>query len=295
MHRGRRAAPIERIRFAGLTFAYATWLRPSTADGYVADQSGFHLVGWDHAANVIGHAQHVACTPGNVRFVYARRIVFARNRFLHLGGVGLDFDTGAQHDVVVGNRFEDISSAAIQVGGVDDVDHHPPHAADWTHDDRITDNLVLNVGREFIDAAGIYVGFATRTLVRHDDIDGVPWSGIALGWGWGLYDPHSLPGLPNATSGAWGTWLRPTTSRGNRVLQNRIRNFLMEVWDGGAVYTQGRPERDPRALHHRARRRSRAHPERRRATTSVSRLSRAPTRRHAEPRTHGWNPQRRSR
>jgi hypothetical protein len=238
--RGTRGKPVERVRFEHLTFAYATWLRPSTADGYVADQSGFHLVGWDHAPNVIGHARHVARTPGNLRFVYARRIAFVRNRFLHLGGVGLDFDTGAQRNVVVGNRFEDISSAGIQIGGVDDVDHHPPRAADWARDNRVTDNLVLNVGREFIDAAGIYVGFAARTLVRHNDVDGVPWSGIALGWGWGLYDPGSFPGLPNATSGEWGTWRRPTASRGNRVLQNRIRNFLQEVWDGGAVYTQGR-------------------------------------------------------
>ncbi len=238
--RGTQAEPIQRIRFEGLTFAYATWLGPSSDDGYVADQSGFHLVGDEHAPNVIGHAQHVVRTPGNVRFVYARRIVFDRNRFEHLGGVGLDFDTGAQRNRIVGNRFEDVSSAAIQLGGVAVRDHHPSHRADVTRDNRITDNLIRDVGREYVDAAGIYVGFTTRTTVRHNDIDGVPWSGIALGWGWGLLDPGSFPGLPNAVKGEWGLWETPTTSRGNRVMNNRIQRFLMKLWDGGAIYTQGR-------------------------------------------------------
>jgi hypothetical protein len=238
--RGTRGMPVERMRFEGLTFAYATWLGPSSDDGYAADQSGFHLTGTGHPPNVVGHARHVTRTPGNVRFRYARRIAFVGNRFVHLGGVALDFDTGAQRNRIVGNVFEDVSSAAIQVGGVSDVDHHPTDRADVTRDNRITDNLVQHVAVEYVDAAGIYVGFATRTLIRFNDISDVPWSGIALGWGWGLYDPGSFPGLPNATSGEWGMWDTPTPSRGNRVMNNRIRRFLMELWDGGAIYTQGR-------------------------------------------------------
>lgn len=240
---GSRERPIERIRFEGITFAYATWLGPSGDDGYAADQSGFHLTGDDHAPTIIGHARHVTRTPGNVRFLYARRIVFERNRFEHLGGVALDFDTGAQRNHVVGNVFQDVSSAALQMGGVAERDHHPSHRADVTRDNRITNNLIDGTGREYFDAAGIFVGFTTRTLVRHNDIGNVPWSGIALGWGWGLYDPGSFPGLPNAVSGEWGRWETPTTSRGNRVLNNRISRFLMELWDGGAIYTQARQGR----------------------------------------------------
>lgn len=240
---GTQARPLERVHFSGITFVHATWMGPSSDDGYAADQSGFHLTGWDHAPNVIGHARHVTRTPGNLRFVYARRIVFERNRFAQLGGVALDFDTGAQRNHVVGNVFRDVSSAAIQMGGVADRDHHPPHRADHTRDNRITNNLIERVGREYFDAAGIYVGFTTRTLIRHNDITDVPWSGIALGWGWGLFDPGSFPGLPHAYSGEWGMWETPTASRGNRVLQNRISHFLMKLWDGGAIYTQARQGR----------------------------------------------------
>jgi hypothetical protein len=37
----------------------------------------------------------------------------------------------------------------------------------------------------------------------------------------------------------WGLYETPTTSRGNRILNNRIHNFLMELWDGGAIYSLG--------------------------------------------------------
>lgn len=152
----------------------------------------------------------------------------------------MDFDTGTQRAEIVGSRFTDISSAAIQVGGVLARDHHPSRPADATRDNRIAQNLITRAGREYQDAAAIFVGYTTRTTIEHNDIADVPWSGIALGWGWGLLDPGGFPELPHATPGMWGTWTTPSASRGNRVLRNRIRRFLQVVWDGGAIYTQGR-------------------------------------------------------
>ena len=237
--RGDLAAPIAHVRFEGLTFAYATWLRPSSPHGYAADQSGFHLVGDGFLPNVIGHEQNVSRTQGNVRLAYAANVEFRGNTFTHLGGAALDFDTGSQFNTVAGNTFDDISSAAIQMGGVLEQDHHPAFAQQVTRDNLITNNLVQHTGREYYDAAGIYIGFTTRTTVSHNDIQDVPWSGIAVGWGWGLLDEGAFPGLPNATQGMWGQWTTPSTSRGNRIVHNRIRNFLQELWDGGAIYTQG--------------------------------------------------------
>lgn len=243
--RGTAARPVAHVRFEGLTFAYATWLRPSGNEGYAADQSGFHLTGTGNAPNAVGHVERPTRTPGNVRLRHVRDITFTRNDFRQLGGAALDFDTGSQRNLILGNRFTDISSAAVQVGGVLRVDHHPSRAADVTRDNRVAHNLVTSVGREYQDAAGIFVGYTTRTTVEHNDISDVPWSGIALGWGWGLVDPGSFPGLPGATPGMWGTYTTPTTSRGNRVVRNRIRRFLSVVWDGGAVYTQGRQGTNP--------------------------------------------------
>lgn len=237
--RGELDKPVSHIRFEGLTFAYATWLGPSSPDGYAADQSGFHLVGEGHQPNIIGHDENVVRTPGNVRFRFATHIEFRDNDFVHLGGVGLDFDTGSQHNAIIDNRFEDISSAGIQLGGVGKEDHHPDHPEQVTRDNQISNNLVRKIGRDYFDAAGIMVGFTTRSLISHNDIVDVPWAGIAIGWGWGLVDPGTFLGLSGATVGMWGLYETPTTSRGNRILNNRIHNFLMELWDGGAIYSLG--------------------------------------------------------
>lgn len=236
---GSLEAPIEHIRFEGLTFAYATWLGPSSDDGYVADQSGFHLTGYGHPTNVIGHDPNDTRTPGNVAFRYARNIVFQGNTFEHLGAVGLDFGTGSQKNHITGNRFIDISSAAIQLGGVETVDHHPQYPQQETRHNRITNNLIRQAGREYTDAAGIYVGFTNHTRISQNSISDVPWSGIAIGWGWGLLDDPSFPGAPGAVPGQWGIWDTPSTNHDNRIVRNRIDNFLNVSWDGGAIYTNG--------------------------------------------------------
>ena len=246
---GDQSSPISYIRFQGLTFEYATWLdinsttnsSPSSSNGYVCDQSGFHLLGTNHSSvlNIIGHDQNDVRTPGNVSFAYAKNIMFSNNTFQHLGAVGLDFGTGSQNNQITNNVFNDISSAAIQLGGIDPVDHHPSLDSQFTRDNLISNNLVQYTGQEFYDAPGIYVGVTTRTTVEHNDIMHTSWAGIAIGWGWGLIDPGSFPGLPNATSGMWGTYTTPSAAHGNQILNNRIQNFLEQLWDGGAVYTTG--------------------------------------------------------
>jgi len=245
---GNSTTPISYLTFQGLNFQYATWLdidsstnsSPSSSSGYVCDQSGFHLLGTNHSSvlNIIGHDQNVTRMPGNVSFIYAQHITFTNNTFQHLGAVGLDFDTGGEFNQIVNNTFYDISGAGIQVGGVSPQDHHPV-GLQLTTDNLISNNLVQNIGQEFYDAPGIYVGETTRTTVQYNDIQNVPWAGIAIGWGWGLLDPDGFPGLPNATQYMWGVYPTPSAAMGNQIFHNRIQNFLQQLWDGGAIYTTG--------------------------------------------------------
>jgi hypothetical protein len=230
--------PVSNIHFEGITFCYATWLGPSGKDGYVADQSGFHLVG-EHKPNIIGHDRNVTRTPGNLKFEYVHGIHFEKNHFQHLGAVALDFGTGCQDNRIVDNRFDDISSAAIQLGGVAEVDHHPQRPEQITSDNVISNNLIARTGRDFVDTAAIYVGFTRNTLISQNTISEVPWSGIAIGWGWGLLDPGMFPGLAGATSGMWGVYTTPTPNSGNRIVRNHISKFLEDRWDGGAIYSTG--------------------------------------------------------
>lgn len=237
--RGRQGHPVTDLRFEGLDFAYATWLQPSGPNGYVSDQSGFHLVGEGYQPNIIGHVQGDVRTPGNVSFSYGRRITFRGNVFEHLGAAALDLVTGCQDCVVEDNLFTDVSSAAVQLGGISPVEAHPTRADQVTRDNVVRDNLISTVGVEFVDAAGIYVGFTRHSLITGNTIVNVPWSGIAVGWGWGLLDPSGYPGIPGATKAMWGTFSRPTPNRDCVIRGNRIDRFLQVLWDGGAVYTTG--------------------------------------------------------
>jgi hypothetical protein len=125
------------------------------------------------------------------------------------------------------------------MGGVLPVDHHPSVPSQFTKDNLISNNLVENIGQEFYDAAGIFVGVTTRTTVTHNTINNVPWSGIAIGWGWGLIDPGGFPGISNATQYMWGVYNTPSAAHGNQITNNLITNFLQQLWDGGAVYSTG--------------------------------------------------------
>ena len=237
--------PIHNIQFQGLTFSYATWLLPSGPNGYVADQSGQLLVGSGHSPNYIGHDQNVVPTPGNLPFSFASEIVFYGNIFEHLGAVGLQFGLGSKNNRIDSNLFTDISSSAIELGAATAMDSHPTSSAYLLQNNRITNNLITSVAVEYKDAAGIFVGFTQGSFISHNTIVNVPWSGIAMGWGWGLLDVGSFPGLPNAISGMWGTFTSPTPNSRNQILQNRFVDFLNVMWDGGAIYTTGQQGPSP--------------------------------------------------
>lgn len=236
---GTAKRPLSNITFRGLTFSHATWLKPSGPNGYVSDQGGFHVVGNDRKPNTIGHLRQPAATPGNLSFRFAHRIRFIDNRFTHLGAVGLSLGTGSHKSLVKGNVFSDTGSSALQLSGINKADHHPRTRAQASFGNTISGNLLSRVARAYPDAPGIFAGFSSRTRIVDNTIEDVPWSGIALGWGWGLLDPGGFPGLPGATEYQWGHWGEPTQNRNNLVAGNTIRDFLGLLWDGGAIYTTG--------------------------------------------------------
>ncbi len=233
------ASPVSYINFKGLSFKYATWLGPNTSDGYALDQSGFFITGNGHQSNIIGHDPNTVRTPGNLSFIYTQHITFENNTVEHMGAAGLDFGMGSQNSRITGNTISDISSTGIQLGGNTFEDARPATSSQLTTDNLISNNLIEYTGQEFWDAAGIYIGFTTRSTVEHNDINHTSWSGIAIGWGWALLDPGGFVGVPGGTPNMWGTFTTPTSAEGNMILHNHIQYFLEKLWDGGAIYSTG--------------------------------------------------------
>lgn len=231
---------VKGLTFEGLTFSGAGWLEPSSPAGYATDQSGFFISGTVPATNKLGHVPvtHLTATPGNLSFENASSLHFRNNTFTQLGAMGLVLGKGCQDNLIEANHFTQISSSAIRLSGVSLTDHSPKRDADRVRANRIINNRITSVCTDYADAAGIFLGFCSDTLIQYNTIEDVPWSGIACGWGWGMMDPDGYPGVPGAAWYQWGTFGKSQNAN-NKILNNLITRYMQKLWDCGAIYTTG--------------------------------------------------------
>jgi hypothetical protein len=219
------------VTFHGITFSYATWLHPSTTDGYSSFQTGAFLTG-PNAYRARGDCatKHPQCpyfsfdtVPGNVAFTHAQRLQFDGDTFEHLGATGLVLGDGTQDATVHGNVFTDTSAGGVIVGGIDD-----PAAplVSATARNFVTDNWFHGTSAEYQDTGAVFVGYAMATTVSNNQINDVPYSGIAIGWGGWLERFPNLPPLAN-------------DSQWNVVSNNLVFDHMKVIVDGGAIYTNG--------------------------------------------------------
>jgi hypothetical protein len=220
------------VTFTGLTFGYATWLRPSTGEGLSEVQATISLTGAGAYARqgLCGQVSGGTCpfgawtmTPGNVSFHHATGIRFTGDVFAHLGAAGLDLGDGSQNALVQGCVFTDISGNGLQVGGVDVA--QTPVASEQTKHNTVRDNHFSALPVEYHGGVGIFVGYTQSTTIAHNQIDHVAYSAISLGWG-GWLDKVGKPAQPNY-------------SRGNVVSDNLIFDHMLLLSDGAGVYTNG--------------------------------------------------------
>ena len=230
--RGTAQAPIHDVAFTGLHWEYATWLMPSSGEGFSEIQAGYTNTGPTGWATQglcqfvdNGSCPYASWTPepGNVTVSHGQRVEFSDSVFIHLGAAGLRLTDGAQDSVVRGNIFTDISGNGIEIGGVDQP--LPASDADVTRDVLVTNNHLYALPREFHGGVAIVNGYSQRDTISHNQIDHVPYSAISMGWG-GWPDKIGQPATPNA-------------SYDNLVSANLIHDYMLMLDDGGGVYTQG--------------------------------------------------------
>ena len=196
---------VQNITFEGLTFAYATWLNPSTSMGFPERQSGVYNNGLDNGQS----------TLGAVNFSRAKDIAFIRDRFTHLGAAGLNINSGSQGALIEGNVFSDISGGAITVGDPGDNLETNPVAQSLNH--TIVNNYVTGTGVEYPGSSAILVFYTANTSIANNEIGMAPYTGLSVGWGWGA----------------------ASYAQNNQITGNYIHDVMLSMFDGGGVYTLG--------------------------------------------------------
>ncbi|WP_330175976.1 discoidin domain-containing protein [Streptomyces sp. NBC_01498] len=231
---GTRSNPVRNVAFEGLTFSHSTWLAPSSPDGHIEGQGGFRMVGEDNP-DFNSTRLNWKKTPGAVNVSHGQNIAFEGNTFTHLGAVGLNLNTGTQRTDITGNVFRQIAATGIQIGGVEWGDAHPDDPRDITKDTRVANNVVTRVADQYNGSLGILAGYTDSTEIVHNKVYDLPYSGISVGWGWGLTDKGGNPTYPNNSGVPVSD--TPTIGRDNVVANNEISDIMRSQADGGAVYT----------------------------------------------------------
>ena len=110
----------------GVTFEYATWLRPMQGEGFVEQQSAACNVcprgasqGVPPFAPGCGEGDDYVMTPANVAVFGGDDIKFDSCTFQHLGAYGSSASKGASRVSWENCTFRDLSGGAITLGGLD--------------------------------------------------------------------------------------------------------------------------------------------------------------------------------
>jgi len=174
---------LSNVRWEGISFELSSrGPQPTKPYGYVDIQAGNYQLPLDDsdalpgvdvtAGGVLSAVGGVAAAVG---FRGAHGVVVSNCRFSRLGGSGLWFGAGSRDCTVHNSSFHDVSGAAVQVGSWagPDASNVSLHTAGIT----VADNLITDVATEYHGCAAITLGYCRDTVVSHNAISSIPYTG----------------------------------------------------------------------------------------------------------------------
>ena len=206
--------PIHDIRIEGIQFTHTTWTAPDTPEGYVPLQAGYLITG--NRDRLPDNGEGMMRTPTAVIVLGGAHIVFSHDTFNALGTAGIALAGGTRDSTIARSTFTDISGGAIFVG---DTIAHPVAPLAKSARNVIERNTITRIAREYRDNVAIMGGFNDGLTIDRNTIEDTPYTGISVGWGW------DYEGEADA-------------QRDIRITRNRLHNFMLDLYDGGAIYTQ---------------------------------------------------------
>lgn len=208
---------VDNLEFNGLTFAHATFMRPSRM-GFLNLQAGQFNVA------APGGNKYMLWRPAaGVVVENAQRLRFERNVFAQMAASGLDLISGTRDSRIQGNVFTDLGATGVTLGKFAQdsltevhIPYNPTDKNEISTRDTVKNNLVTKVTTEVQGAIGIAAGYPRNILIEHNEVSYTNYSAISVGFGW----------TKNANA-----------MTGNRINWNKIHHTSQLLADAGNIYT----------------------------------------------------------
>ena len=150
-----------------------------------------------------------------------RRFSVRDCKFYDMNTNGILIVGGASRIHIRDCHFENIGMSAVSVGNPVCVGAAPKSCS---YDVRIENNFLRRIGFDFPSAPAIQVFRVDGLSVCHNTIESCAYSGISIGWEWGL-QKYVLGEMVNI--------------RDAEIAYNRILHHMQILNDGGAIYAVG--------------------------------------------------------
>jgi len=216
---GSKERPVRGIKFSELGFSYSSC--PLPPGGYGGIQASYfenRLISAQlRNLDTETESTHLRL-PAAIEFQFAEDCGFARSAFSHLGGGGIYFGRQTKNCYVKSSQIEDVGGCGVMIG--ETVTRKAPlKRLDICDGNLIEGNKISRCGQVLWGSVGVWVGIAQQTEVLGNEIFNLPYSGVSVGWQW---NDH------------------PSGCKQNRISNNRIHDVMLELSDGGGIYTLGR-------------------------------------------------------
>ena len=224
--------PVSGVTFEGVTFSYATWMRPSIS-GHAPLQAGMYMTeayklrpktvrpNGDHKLDNQGWVGRPAAA---VSVNAATNVDFLKCTFEHCASTGVEFHQYTKGGSIKRCTLRDLGGSGILAGSFG-PEAHEAHLPYNPSDARIIctglsieNNLVTDVTNEDWGCVGIGAGFVRDLRIVHNEISEVSYTGISMGWGWNQ---------------------QACSMANNLVQSNLIHHYAKHMYDTAGIYTLG--------------------------------------------------------
>lgn len=220
--------PVKYISFKNISFQHSSWLLPAK-QGLVPHQAGMYMldayklkVPGTPDKKALENQAWVGRPAAAITVAYAEHTGFEGCHFEHMAATGLDYQRGTHGDVIKGSLFRDIGGTAIQLGVYSDeaqevhLPYNPHDEREICSNETIADNLITDATNEDWGCVGIGAGYVKNTIITHNEVCEVNYTGISIGWGW------------TKTANAM---------HDNHIVANKIHHYARNMYDVAGIYT----------------------------------------------------------